>query len=65
MYKKYFVLTENVGCNNYPNLIRLKDYKNRSGQDTPTSAELAKQLINEGYLRIETPTNIILHKLGV
>lgn len=65
MYKKYFVLKEDIGCDNYPTLVRLKDYKNRRGQDKPTSAELAKKLVDEGYAKIETPTNIILHKLGV
>lgn len=64
MYKKYFVLKEDTGCDDYPTLVRLKDYKNQRGQDKPTSAELAKQLISEGYKKIETQTNIILHKVG-
>jgi len=64
MAKKYFVLKEDTDCDNYPTLVRVKDYCNQSGSETPTSPQLASQLKKEGYITIETETNIILTALG-
>jgi len=65
MTKKYFVLKEDTNCDNYPTLVRLKDYCNSSASSEPTSQQLATDLINQGYLKIESATNVIFTKIGV
>ena len=65
MAKKYFVLKEDLECDNYPTLVRLKDYCKKSGESNPNSVQLTKELLDKGYQKIETDTNIILTHLGV
>jgi hypothetical protein len=61
MKKRHFVLVEDNQYSNYPSLIRIKEYC--SSTKGKTSNQLAKILEKQGYKRLVSPTNIILHKI--
>ncbi len=63
MKKRHFVLVEDKNYCNYPSLIRIKEYCQSCDGENKTSNQLADMLVEKGYTKITSTTNIILYKV--